>query len=221
MGADATVLVHRRETAEYRPVAHMHVSGQGRIVGKDSLVADDAVVCDVDVGHDPVVVPHPGFPGVLNRAAIDRAVFPDGIAVADHQFRHLAGVFLVLGIFTDGRELKDVIVLADDTGPLQHDMGFDSRTRPDLNVRADDAVGTDRHVLVQTRPLGNDRAGVDHRTSPGVCTNSELATRFPSTSATASKRQKFRRRDVSVAVTTSRSPGRTGCLNRVFSTPAR
>ena len=52
-----------------RIVLDMDVSGQRRPVGENRPVADHAVVGDVDVSHDPVVVAQPGQPGVLNRVA--------------------------------------------------------------------------------------------------------------------------------------------------------
>ena len=55
--------------AEDDPVADVHVAGQLGAVGEDHVVADLAVVRDVDVRHDPVVVAHPRDAGILHRAA--------------------------------------------------------------------------------------------------------------------------------------------------------
>ena len=47
------------------PVADVHVAGELRVVGEDGVVADLAVVREVHVGHDPVVVADAGDAAVL------------------------------------------------------------------------------------------------------------------------------------------------------------
>ena len=162
VGANAAILVNRSEPPEHRPVTDMYVSGQCRVVGEHGMVPDCAVVCDMDICHDPVVVAHAGLAGVLHGTPIDGAVFANRIAVSDVQLRGFAGVLLVLRIVADGCELKDVVVLADDAGPLQHHVGLDSRAPADLHIRSDNAVWTDRHVRVKTCTCRNHGARVDH-----------------------------------------------------------
>ena len=144
--ADAAKLVHGREAAEDRVVADAHVAGDRRVVREDRVVADDAVVRDVAVRHDPVVVADRRDALVLDRAAIERAVLADRVAVADDEPRPLAGVLLVLRIVADRGELEDVVVGADDGRALDDDVRLDARAARDLDVGADDGVGADVDV---------------------------------------------------------------------------
>ncbi len=57
---DAGELVHGGQPAQGDEVAHLHVPGQRRAVGEDAAVAHLAVVGNVAVGHEEVVVPNPG-----------------------------------------------------------------------------------------------------------------------------------------------------------------
>ncbi len=162
MRADPAELVRPREAAADNPVADMNMAGQRRVVGHDRVAADDAVVRDVHVGHDPVVVTHDRFTPVLGRAAAERAEFADRIAVADHEARRLAGVFLVLRIVADRGELVDAVVLADTRRPVDDDVAADARTGTDLDVIADDRVRTDFDVGGNICAAGDDSRCMDH-----------------------------------------------------------
>ena len=140
----------------------MYVSGQCRVVGKYCLVTDCAIMRDMDIRHDPVVVAYASSARVLHRTPIDGAVFADRIAVSDGQLRGFAGVLLVLRVVADGCELKDAVVLADDARSLQYHVGLDSRAPADLYIRTDDGVWADRHVRIETGTGGNHGACVDH-----------------------------------------------------------
>ena len=60
MCANLAELVDEAEAAEDHVVVDLDVPCQRGGIGEDALVADDAVVGDVHVGHDPVVVADPG-----------------------------------------------------------------------------------------------------------------------------------------------------------------
>lgn len=47
VGTDMAVLMHQGIAGQDRPVAYVHVAGQGRVVDQDAVVANDAVVADV------------------------------------------------------------------------------------------------------------------------------------------------------------------------------
>ena len=60
------------------------------------MVADLAVVRDVHVGQQPVVVADAGDAAAVAGAAVDGDEFADQVAVADDQLGALAGELLVL-----------------------------------------------------------------------------------------------------------------------------
>src|SRR5690606_21305259 len=106
-------------------------------------VADDAIMRDMRIGHDPVVVADLGDAPILQRAAVDGRVLAYRVAMADHEACRLARVFLVLRRIAYGGELKDVVVFADRRRPFDHGMRLDARAAADLDVVADDGKGTD------------------------------------------------------------------------------
>src|SRR3970040_1402055 len=65
-------------------------------LAKDVWAADLAVVREVHVRHDPVVVAHARHARVARRAAVDGDVFAYRVAVADLHGRVFAALFLVL-----------------------------------------------------------------------------------------------------------------------------
>ena len=90
MLTDLAKLVDLGKAAEDGIVADLHMSGQAGVVGHDDVVPQHAVMGDVHIGHDPVVVADARDAGVLDGAAIDGAKFTDGVVVADDQL----GVFV-------------------------------------------------------------------------------------------------------------------------------
>ena len=90
MRADLAELMHAGEAAHVHPVAHLDVSAERRVVREHAVRADDAVVPDVRAGHEQVVVGDARHQLGLGRAAVDRAVLAERVAVADLQARRLA-----------------------------------------------------------------------------------------------------------------------------------
>jgi hypothetical protein len=147
MFPDLAELVNTGEAAEYGIVINDDMTGQRGVVGKNDVAADDAIVRDVDIGHDPVAVPNLCPASAMIRAPVNRAVFTDNITVTD--FKRGIPVlvkFLVLGIITDGAELEYPVGFADPCRAFNHDMraypgiiaysdsGADDRIWPDGNV---------------------------------------------------------------------------------------
>ena len=85
-----------------------------RVVGEDGVVADLAVVRDVHVGHDPVVVADARDARVLRGAAVEGAELADRVAVADLEPRGLAARTSCPAARAPMRgELEDAVVAAD------------------------------------------------------------------------------------------------------------
>uniref|UniRef100_A0A1I8ADR0 Ald_Xan_dh_C2 domain-containing protein n=1 Tax=Steinernema glaseri TaxID=37863 RepID=A0A1I8ADR0_9BILA len=122
VGADMAELVHQGKPGQYRPVAHMHMPGQRGVVDQDAVVADHAVVPDMGIGHDQVVITQGGFATVLHGATVNGHAFADHVVVADHQARRFTLVLEVRGVFADRGELVDAVVLADAGRPFENHM---------------------------------------------------------------------------------------------------
>src|SRR6201991_1195642 len=137
MRAHLAELVHARVTGEDRPVADLRMPGERRVVGEHDMVAHLAVVRDMHVGQEPVVVADTRDTAAVTGATVDRDELTDEIAIADDDFGALALPFLVLRRTTDGRELRDAVVASD------HGRTLDHHVRTDGRALADDHVGTD------------------------------------------------------------------------------
>ena len=137
MRADVTKLVRPRKTRKYCPIAHVHVPGQGRVVGHDCLAANDAVVRDMHVRHNPVVVTENRLTLVLGGTAADRAKFADRIPVTDRERGRLVRILLVLRIVSHRRKLINMIIVANLCGPVDHDVAVDACTATNLDIIAD------------------------------------------------------------------------------------
>jgi hypothetical protein len=207
-------------------LAHVHVPGELGAIGHDHVAAHDAIVGDVHVGHDPVVVPKAGDAEVLHRAAVDGAALADRVAVADLHPGGLAGVFLVLRFVADGCKLEDAVVAADGRVAGDHGVRPDRGSVPDADVLADHRVGAHRHARAELRGGVHDGGRMDHEptiaeTSLMVHMRLASATSAPSTLASASYFQMPRSWRSSFAVMISWSPAVTGFLKRALSMPTK
>ena len=107
------------------------------LVGQDGVAADLAVVRDVHVGHDPVVVADARDARVLHGAAVEGAELADGVAVADLAARSARrAYFLSCGAAPIGAELEDAVVAADRAcGPRSRSAAPMRRALADAHVR--------------------------------------------------------------------------------------
>src|SRR3569623_1922038 len=94
--AEAAELMHLAESADDHVILDHYMTGQRGVIGEDGVVADQAIVREVHVGLDPIVVADPGDAAALFSAGIEGAVFAEDGAVADVEQRGFAAVFLVL-----------------------------------------------------------------------------------------------------------------------------
>jgi hypothetical protein len=162
VGTDPAELVRTGETTEYDPVVHVHVPGKCHIVGHDCLVADDAVVRDMHISHDPVVVADYRIAEVLHGATADRRELANRIAIADQQACWLVGILLVLRVVTYRGELVNVVILADRRGPVDYDVAVDPRTTTDYDIVPDHRVRPDLSISGNIRAVGNNCGGMNH-----------------------------------------------------------
>ena len=152
--------MHAGQAADDGLVTHLHMSGQRGVVSQDGLVAHHAVVRDVYIGHDPVVVPDGGDAPVLHGADVEGAELADRVAVADLQTRGLARVFFVLRSCSQRTELEDAVVFANARMALDHAVRANRRARADLHMGADNRIRPHRNSRVQLRGRINEGRGM-------------------------------------------------------------
>jgi hypothetical protein len=144
--ADPAELMHRREAAKYRIVSNVHMAGQLGVVREYGVIADLAVVREMHVGHDPVVVADPRHARVLGCAAIKGAKFAYRVVVADFEPRRLAVVFFVLRHLSQRHELVNAVIGADPGMPGYDRVRADAAARSDFKMLAYDRIRTNFDV---------------------------------------------------------------------------
>lgn len=154
------------------------------------MVADVAVVRDVDVVHHQHVAAdacqHPAAFG----AAMDGGELADAVVIADFQARGLVAVLEVLRRGADRGELKDLVARPDRGVAFDDRIGADPRCGADADFGADDGSGTDFDAGVEfcapvDNGVGMDASGYGVDSSTSIADNSASATNSPSTRASA------------------------------------
>src|SRR5436190_5491757 len=223
MRADVNELVDERRGTEDCPVAHGDVPCELAGVGEDGVIADLAVVREMHVSHDPVVVADPRDADIERGAAIHRDVLADGVAVADLDRRVLAAILLVLRRRAERGKMEDLVVAADLDAAVEHDVRADPCALAHLDLRTDDAVRTDRDVARELRRGVDQRRPVDLAHLPAIpCMAQRIvasATTWPTTRATQPNLLMPRNSRSMCTSISSWSPGTTGFLKRALSIP--
>ena len=83
MLANANKLMHARHATHNGPVMNVHMARNLRIARKNRVVANLAIVCNMHIRHDPVVVAQLSNAIVLRCTSMNGGELPNGIAIAD------------------------------------------------------------------------------------------------------------------------------------------
>ncbi len=121
---------------------------------------------DMGVRHKQVVIAYLGKAAILLRAPVHGGVLAYRVSIADFQLGYLRRILFVLGIFADGSELIDAILLAYGGRPLNNNVGAYHRTGADFYTRAYDRKRAYRHVIGQLRLAINYRCWIDQINLP-------------------------------------------------------
>jgi len=162
MSADAAKLVHQRKAAQNSVVTNRHVTGQAGAIGENRSIADLAVMRQMAIGHDEIVMAEPRHTTARHGSTIESAVLPDDVPVADLKPGGFAFITQMLRRIAQGRELVNFIVPADTRRPVDDDMRTDPGVVTDLHARTDDAEGADMNVFPDFRARVDDGLGMYH-----------------------------------------------------------
>ncbi len=139
-----------------------NVPCQQRRVGHDDMVAQAAVVPDVGVGHQKIMVAENRGRAFLH-GSMERGLFADRVATAEHEQSWMLRLVNMLRQSTQHGAFANLVVGAEPCAILDDDMAgnlaavanddirFDHRQRPDddiladLGFRAHDSRGMDIH----------------------------------------------------------------------------
>src|SRR5215469_10211270 len=137
--ANLAILVHGRQAAENDPVADLDVSAERGTVGKYRVASHGAVVRDVRVGHEEIVIADASDALVVSGAAVDRAALAKHVAVADLEPGRLAAILLVLRRIAQRGELMNPVTRPDRGRAVDDDVRPDDRAGTDTDIGADHA----------------------------------------------------------------------------------
>ena len=137
------------------------MSAERGSVGEDVSVADDAVVADVTVGHQVIVVTYLSSV-ILLDAMIYAHVFFEVIVVAYLQwFGLVRGVAKILRHAADGGAVTDSVAGPHAGLSIDPDMAFDYAVGAEHSARFNDAEWTHPDTGVERGTLLDDGAGVN------------------------------------------------------------
>src|SRR5258707_14825328 len=112
-------------------VPKCYVPPQRGVVGHENVIADDAVVPDVDTNHEEAIRTDGGDAPAHSRPAVHSHMLTDQVSRPDYEARRLASEAGMLG------------------GGTQYSKLVDGAARSDLFGALDDDVRADIHVLGQ------------------------------------------------------------------------
>jgi len=137
VGTDTTELVNQREATKYCVRPDVYMPCQTGAVRENCVVIYVAVVGDMHVGHEKIIVTDSGLASMFRGAAIYRAELAKDISVADAESRIFASISRVLRFFSNRTVLKNTVVLAN------AGVGANNDVRPDFRVIANFDTGFD------------------------------------------------------------------------------
>ena len=147
-------LMNRAHATDNRKIVDDHVSSQIHCIRKDHVVADDAVMRHVGVGHHQNIVPNLGgiafFRSPVNRCKFaDRAIFPDFTS------GDFSGKLQILRNARNDGSRENACVFADAGTIVNHDIAAQSTSLFDYDI------SLDRHERFYLYTLCNFGVGVD------------------------------------------------------------
>ncbi len=125
------------------------VARQGRRIGQDDVVAQNAVMRDVAVGHHKVVVSNESTPSALGGSSMYGDIFTKNIVVTHDKLGAFAAVFQVLRWKPDRTKREETAALADPCGALNDHMFVHAATSAQHDVITNYGIGANTHILSQ------------------------------------------------------------------------
>ncbi len=126
------------------------MSSQRDAVGQDTMIADKAVVRDVDVGHQQIVRTDHRF-SRRGGTTIDRDILPDGRMIADLSSGLFACELQVLRDRGNNSAWEYSNMLSDPCTRENGDVASDPGALTDLDILVDDGERIDLNILADLR----------------------------------------------------------------------
>src|SRR2546429_6571143 len=112
LSAHATELMDARIGANVRAVSDDYVTGECGGIGHDHLIANQAIVRDMRLGHEEAIVPGLGDSAAARGAAMNCDQLADAIAPPNFSFSCFTGKLQILRRQTDRHKREDFSFIA-------------------------------------------------------------------------------------------------------------
>src|SRR6266446_4235615 len=156
-------VVYGAQCSNVSPVFHGYMPAQRRRVCHDDVTPNLAIMRNVGIGHDQVVVADLGASPALDRAAVDGDKLADYVMVADLQACRFACVGDVLRRQANRSEREKDVVRANFRGSLDSDVRNQAAALAELDLGPDNAIRPNLARRMYLAFRSNDRRSMDRR----------------------------------------------------------
>ena len=137
-------VVHRAQRPYAGPVFHGYVPAERGCVGHDDVTPNLAIVRNVGIGHDQVVVADSSAAPAFHCAAVDGDILADFVMIANLQPCRFARIGDVLRRQAYRSEREKAIVRANFRGAFEGDVRNQTAALAKLDLGADHAIRPNR-----------------------------------------------------------------------------
>lgn len=165
MAADAAELLDGRKRADGGVIVHGDVPGERRAIHENRVAADLAIVADVRVGHDEIVIAETRDAAAFHGAAIHRGEFAKCVAVSDFERDALACKRQILRIAANDRKWIQAIILAEARRAFDDGVMIENASIAEFDIISDNSERADADSGAEPHARRNHgmRMNFDHR----------------------------------------------------------
>src|SRR6516165_4080259 len=153
--------------AEKRVIADTDMAAEHDVIGESDVVADSAVVADMRADHERTAVADVGDAAALLGSGIHGYAFAQLATRADHELGFAAAVADRLRRRSERGERINNGLLANRSRAGDVDMPDQPYAALELDLRADQTIGSDLNGRAYARAVGHARRRIDRHLSLG------------------------------------------------------
>ena len=151
MHADPAKLMYAGKGPNRRMISDRHMARERRRIGQNNVIAEQAVMTDMNICHQEIVIADPRLPAASFSASMNIHVFAEYVVVSDSQKRIFTLEFQVLWLKADSSKRIELIVIADRCWSLNHDVRFEAAAVSDFYSGTNSAKRPNDDVLTNFR----------------------------------------------------------------------
>jgi hypothetical protein len=161
MAADAAELMHRRKCANRGVILDSNVPSESGAICENRVVAHNAIVSNMSRSHNQVIASYARHASALDGSPAHRNALAKDIPVAHFQPCALPRVLQILGFAANSAKRMEHVAAAQASRAVYDSMRVQNATLAELNVVADNCVGSDNDASSYSSSWRNDRPWVD------------------------------------------------------------